>query len=70
MKQSGAESRGSETRTLERLLMKDERDRALQETEGKESQRPRRCLSSLPQCLCCPAIIHLHIDLQQITGAV
>ncbi len=43
---------------------------SLQETEDKESQRPRWCLSSLPQSLCCPAIIHLHIDLQQITGAV
>ncbi len=28
---------------------------SLQETEDKESQRPRRCLSSLPQSLCCPA---------------
>ncbi len=37
---------------------------SLQETEDKESQRPRRCLSSLPQSLCCSAIIHLHIDLQ------
>ncbi len=37
---------------------------SLQETEDKESQRPRWCLSSLPQSLCCPAIIHLHIDLQ------
>ncbi len=43
---------------------------SLQETEDKESQRPRQCLSSLPQSLCCPAIIHLHTDLQQITGAV
>ncbi len=43
---------------------------SLQETEDKESTRPRRCLSSLPQSLCCPAIIHLHSDLQQITGAV
>ncbi len=42
----------------------------LQETEDKESQRPRWCLSSLPQSLCCPAIIHLHIYLQQITGVV
>ncbi len=33
---------------------------SLQETEDKESQRPRRCLSSLPQSLCCSAIIHLH----------
>ncbi len=43
---------------------------SLQETEDDENQRPRQCLSSLPQSLCCPAIIHLHIDLQQITGAV
>ncbi len=30
MKQGGAESRGSETRPLERLLMKDERDTRLE----------------------------------------
>ncbi len=27
------------------------------ETEDKESQRPRRCLSSLPQSLCCPSSV-------------
>ncbi len=43
---------------------------SLQETKDKESQRPRLCLCSLPQSLCCPAIIHLHIDLQQITGVL
>ncbi len=43
---------------------------SLQETEDKKCQMPRQCLSSLPQSLCCSAIIHLHNDLQQITGTV
>ncbi len=43
---------------------------SLQESKYKESQRPRWCLYSLPQSLCCPAIIQLHIDLQQITGVL
>ncbi len=42
----------------------------LQETKDKESQRPGWCRSSLHQSLCCPAIIHFHIDLQQMAGVV
>lgn len=46
------------------------RVQSLQEAEEKESQRSIRCLSSLPQSLCGPAITHLHTDLQQIWRCV
>ncbi len=59
MKQGGAESRGSETRTLERLLMKYERDTRLESI--KAFIMHSRLLPLLPVVLmCCKAALFYH----------
>ncbi len=42
----------------------------LPEAEKEKSTRPRLCYTSLSEILCWPAGLHLHTDLQQITGTV